>query len=667
MNSLVKYLVEGILIEEKKQVTVLYPGGFKPPHGGHFELAKRYADLSNVLHVIVLIGPETRDDITKNQSVQVWKELTKNEPKILIQTTEEGSPLKAAYKYIEKAKPGMYTLASSKKEDDYKRVQQFIQGHSESGKYKRPGITVVELNLDTEPVKYDNRSDKAQKYVAGKSENGKGISASVLRADLKNNDKEAFATNYPNVSDKAIIDKIFNLLKKDKTQEQVALMEEGPKSSISLNNLLRDIKLFDVQNIEGKELLLCGGAAGHLAHPYEDINLSFENIKNIIDLSLSGKVEQAQEKLDGQNLMITYKNGQVRAARNKGQLKNFGENSLTVNQVKDMFTGRDTLQAAFGEAVHDLSIAINRLTREQKIKFFNNGEKFLNLEILYPSTQNIIPYGATQIRFHNIKTYDDAGNVINEDIESAQRLEGALRQVQAQKQKTYTIKASNPANIKKSKDYEVQKSELSNIVDKIVKEYKLTQTQTIGDYITAWWKKYITEKAKTYNYNIPEQVLNTLIERWGFTNKQMNIGELRRLINNGEFSSWIADFDKTEVQSTKKTCVKPLEILFLKLGVYVLQNVQNLVAINPDAAVSSIKSELKNAIDQIKQAAQTPSSEDDNVGLKLLKRELTRLKDIGGFKAILPTEGIVFKYDGKLYKLTGAFPPVNTILGYLRY
>jgi hypothetical protein len=452
---------------------------------------------------------------------------------------------------------------------------------------------------------------------------------------LKNNDKEAFATNYPNVSDKAIIDKIFDLLKKDKTQEQVTLME--------------------------------GGAAGHLAHPYEDINLSFENIKNIIDLSLSGKVEQAQEKLDGQNLMITYKNGQVRAARNKGQLKNFGENSLTVNQVKDMFTGRETLQAAFGEAVHDLSIAINRLTREQKIKFFNDGEKFLNLEILYPSTQNIIPYGATQIRFHNIKTYDDAGNVVNEDVESAQRLEGALRQIQAQKQKTYTIKASNPANIKKSKDYEAQKRELSNIVDKITKDYKLTETQTIGDYITAWWKKYITEKAKTYNYNIPEQVLNTLVERWGFTNKQMNIGELRRLINNGEFSSWVADFDKAEVQSTKKACVKPLEILFLKLGVYVLQNVQNLVTINPDAAVSSIKSELKNAIDQIKQAAQTPSSEDDDVGLKLLKRELTRLKDIGGFKAILPTEGIVFKYDGKLYKLTGAFPPVNTILGYLRY
>jgi len=46
---------------------------------------------------------------------------------------------------------------------------------------------------------------------------------------------------------------------------------------------------------------------------------------------------------------------------------------------------------------------------------------------------------------------------------------------------------------------------------------------------------------------------------------------------------------------------------------------------------------------------------------------LLRLKDIGGFEAIVPTEGVVFRYKGKLYKLTGAFAPVNQILGYLRF
>jgi hypothetical protein len=610
MNDLVKYLVEGILIEEKEEIIVLYPGGFKPPHGGHYELAKRYADAPNVQHVIVLVGPGSRDNITQQQSIQVWKELTKNDPKILIQTTDQNSPLAAAYKFVEKAKPGTYTLAASKKGDDYARVQKFIQDHGKTGKYKRSGINIIELPINVEPVTYENRSDEAQEYVPGKSENKKGISATILRVDLQKKDKEAFTTNYPNVADKNVIDKIYGILKKKEISEQKTLME--------------------------------GGAAGHLAHPYEDLTLTFDDIKNLIDLSLSGKVEQAQEKLDGQN-------------------------SLTLNQVKNTFADRGPLEAAFSEAVNDLSNAINKLTRDQKIKFFNNGEKFLNLEVLYPATQNIIPYEATQLRFHNIKTYDNAGNVVSEDAEGAERLEGALRQIQAQKQKTYQIKASNPALINKSKDYEAQKSELSKLADNISRNYNLTNKSTISDYITAWWKKYITQKAKSFNYNIPEEVLNLLIQRWGFTNKEMSIGNVRRLIDNGEFSSWVDSFDKTDLQSTKKACIKPLETLFLKLGVYVLQNVENLVAINPDAAVRSIKKDLRSAIEQIKQAAQTPSSEDDAVGLKVLKRELTRLKDIGGFSAILPTEGIVFKYNGKLFKLTGAFPAVNTIIGYLRY
>ena len=50
----------------------------------------------------------------------------------------------------------------------------------------------------------------------------------------------------------------------------------------------------------------------------------------MIDLALQGKLESVSEKTDGQNLMISYIDGKVRAARNKGQLKNFGQNSLTL-------------------------------------------------------------------------------------------------------------------------------------------------------------------------------------------------------------------------------------------------------------------------------------------------------------------------------------------------
>ena len=79
------------------------------------------------------------------------------------------------------------------------------------------------------------------------------------------------------------------------------------------------------QVLAERKLLKEGGAAGHMAHPYEDVDLTFEDIENLIDSALTGQVEYAQEKLDGQNLMVTYKDGRVLSARNKGQLKNAAE------------------------------------------------------------------------------------------------------------------------------------------------------------------------------------------------------------------------------------------------------------------------------------------------------------------------------------------------------
>ena len=50
-----------------------------------------------------------------------------------------------------------------------------------------------------------------------------------------------------------------------------------------------------------------------------------------------------------------------------------------------------------------------------------------------------------------------------------------------------------------------------------------------------------------------------------------------------------------------------------------------------------------------------------------LELELKRIEKLGGFDAIVPSEGVVFTYQGNTYKLTGAFAPVNQILGVLKY
>ena len=50
---------------------------------------------------------------------------------------------------------------------------------------------------------------------------------------------------------------------------------------------------------------------------------------------------------------------------------------------------------------------------------------------------------------------------------------------------------------------------------------------------------------------------------------------------------------------------------------------------------------------------QTLRSKGDVKKLNTLKVQLDRLNSIGGLKTIVPSEGIVFKYNGKTYKFTG--------------
>ncbi len=65
-----------------------------------------------------------------------------------------------------------------------------------------------------------------------------------------------------------------------------------------------------------------GGAAGHIKHAWEVTDYTFGDLNELIHISLNGEIENATEKLDGQNLMITVRDGQVLASRSAKHLKN---------------------------------------------------------------------------------------------------------------------------------------------------------------------------------------------------------------------------------------------------------------------------------------------------------------------------------------------------------
>jgi len=751
MNDLSKFLVESIINEVEEGITVMLPGGFKPPHEGHLMLAKGYEDMPQVKEVVILIGPKERDGITLEDSEKIWEKLLAGTKKIRVERSKYPSPLLTAYKYIEeKGQPGeSYALGSSSKGSDYDRIRGFVDQHQADGKYHKDGVSVVELPLDkSKPLFYKNRTD---------DQNGKPTSASQLRSDLAAQDYENFKTNYPSITSDQQLRTIFDILSKKKIQEDLSqstldevalrkhfealkgkfktfiekLKQEGQETKaafikmadavknkeklskaerVAIGDQLKDVlKLagFTAASVlpggviylllarmpmlqrtltpsafrdidtpaeflavsEGRKLLSEGGAAGHMAHPYEDMDMTFEELEDMIEAALTGKVEYAQEKLDGQNLMVTYKDGKILSARNKGQLKNAAEKAMTKNDMeKSMQHLPDNVRNAFLDAMQDITDAISKLTPTEKEEFFGNGTKFINMELLHPSSENVAAYGVTQLRMHNVQEYDENGNVVGSDSEAPTKIQQALDRVEASKQDTYEIRATDLVSLKQTKDYKNQKEELIKALGDLRSKYQLTKSDKLGLYFQNFWSDFIKNNAKTYKYDLPDDVLQNIINRWAFGQKQPNLRELKKSIDNPEFLEWFNNMDKGRgVREQKKIAVEPVEDIFLKLGVFVLKSLEGLVAINPNESIAKMKRELASSIEQLKVKANNDKLQDDDAPLRFLKAQLKRLDKIGGFDAIVPSEGIVFKHKGKLYKLTGAFAPVNQIIGYIKF
>ncbi len=426
------------------------------------------------------------------------------------------------------------------------------------------------------------------------------------------------------------------------------------KNSISIDELMHSILQYD-----SRELLMCGGAAGHMQHVFENNELTFGDIKNIINLGLQGQLDLEKgvvEKTDGQNLMVTWKDDKLQAARNKGQIKN----PIDVKQMGSIFAGRGDIRDAFVYAMTDLEKSISSLSTNQKNKIFNNGRNYINLEIIYPSTANVINYDLAVLQFHGATEFDSNGNPIGTVPNAAQILIGMIQQVNQDIQNHFKIIKPTILTLNPHQDYSKRREYFEAKLKKLQSKFSLKDNDTLGLYHQEWWKAFISKQAIKLNASISNNILMGLVKRWAFNEKSYSIAQMKSDIKSTEFLTWAIKFDKEEHQSQLKKNMYPFEILIMELGAEILNNASGFLAANPDKAVQKIKRELDQAVKAL-------SKSSDIKKLNLLKHQMSKINAIGGFDKIVPSEGLVFVYGGNTYKLTGFFAPANQILGALKF
>jgi hypothetical protein len=403
-------------------------------------------------------------------------------------------------------------------------------------------------------------------------------------------------------------------------------------------------------------LILEGGAAGHMSHPFDEKDLTFGDFKKIVEFGLRGELnfeEEVTEKTDGQNVFATVKDGQVYFARNKGELKF----PMDLKTFKQKFADHksDMVRDTFQTTAEELADALPKLSAKD-LEVFDNGRNWMNMELINSENPNVIYYDRDLIQFHGIKETDGKGNITGGNTKAASSITKALERAEANVGKKYTIVPPQIIKIGKDIDFEKNKAKFIKKIERLRKRYSLADSDEVSMYHEMWWRETIDDNFPDLTQDIKEG----LLLRWAYDNKKaLNMRTLVKQVGKDQAAK-IKKFDKQDLKKKQKENMQPFEDLFLELGSVILKNASNFLAANPDEEAQRLRKQIKDQAEKLKKG-------NDIERIKKVEAELERLDRIGGIASILPTEGIVFRYKGKTIKLTGTFAAINQLMGFIRF
>jgi hypothetical protein len=228
-------------------------------------------------------------------------------------------------------------------------------------------------------------------------------------------------------------------------------------------------------------------------------------------------------------------------------------------------------------------------------------------------------------------------------------------------QKTFKISKPNFLTIPKVQNFGKLKSRYLGQLNKLQSRFGLSDGQRLSEYHRRHWQELILKNAKQLGGGIQPKQLQLLTRRWAYFDKSYAIKNIKRdFKDRPKFLEWVLKTDKEDHRKILKQTIKPFEILFFQVGAEILKNIQGFLAVSPDRAVQKIRQDVISAMNDLRKPGNVEK-------LRKLKIQIEKLEAIGGLNAIVPSEGLVFKYKGNLYKFTGAFAPINQILGSLRF
>ena len=459
MKSLVQYIIESTQLRP----VVIYGGKFQPFHKGHYEIYEKLVKEFGKDNVFISTA-----DINKAKLKQ--KAYSENhiftfDEKVKIMETMFNIPAKQIIK------AGRTPYLPSWREipvegSNYAYIT--VCGMKDKDRFDRLGNENMVFEQYEPGMQLQSCLDHKYYYIV---ENEKvNLSATEVRNYFREHDEQEKIEFFKDIYGK------FN-------QEIFDLVNNR------INRIFESLK---------DEFIVEGKVAGHIQHLHNDMDLTLEELEDIIDKGFSSNLEQAVEKVDGNPLAMTYRNGEFLFAWN-GNPKNIDELEL------EFF--RDLPKKVYRNACERLIRAFKDNPNTEK---WFEGKKLLHMEILASEMPNMVKYNRDAIVFHYVVEYDDDGKQIGKDRDLAVEMANQLSN------NNERIEIVGPPFVKlKDIDCTKIKNEFKSKLFEMIKDAGVDKDSTILEYIIAYTKKFLDEN----NIDVPEKQIPIITKKWLGLNK----------------------------------------------------------------------------------------------------------------------------------------------------
>ena len=392
-------------------------------------------------------------------------------------------------------------------------------------------------------------------------------------------------------------------------------------------------------NLESYIKIFEGGAGGHMAHPYDYVDFSGNDLIEFIESLFGGKIEHMKEKLDGFNLSATMNNkGEVVFIRNNKD-RDSENGGMSLEDMAEKWAEKEQQKKVYLKAGKTITEIFSKVDK----KYFNpdsTHRKIINCECLIAGKTNNIAYASDRVAFHGYMLYEWNGEkwIMQEDVEGhVEELYKAAEGIdEAKPRPDLVIKSTQEA----AKLCEKFKKEIV----KLWKNEKLDLSATIDDWKHIRYKKFAGDWMKE-----DDDIYNRLFN----DNKSVSLTAIKKRYP--EQKEELAKLDKEIREELLDKVNTPLTNLFLQIGnetIDILDGFVNSKA--KDSTLETLRDDMSKTIQFITKSG----NEKDQ---KTLMKSLEKLKMLGDKYNV--AEGVVIMWKGRRMKLTGSFAPLNQALG----